>query len=33
MRLRKRKRAAVWEEAAMQAPRRGWQGEGSLLTE
>lgn len=29
----RRKRAAVWEEAAMLAPRREWEGEGSLLTE
>ncbi len=29
----KRKREAVWEEAAMLAPRRDWEGKGSLLTE
>ena len=28
----KRKRA-VWEEAALLAPMRDWEGEGSLLTE
>lgn len=32
-RRRMRKREAVWEEVAMLAPRRGWEGEGSLLTE
>lgn len=30
---RERKSEAVWEEAAMLAPRRDWEGEGSLLTE